>query len=264
MIIKDFRTIRSFICLEGSDLQLLNSTDKPLDFPHLIFGVKNGNVSTYQATNTTTDMPFFAYDIPCYLDAYQPKGSSVLAALKTLDVIANSSVLKWLKSGWISIVKIGDTNYFKFSMEDDVGFSSDSTYPKNFPICSKLNRILDKQSVDMTAILDTDLNLMMGIQSLLDFKYAFDLLETNKKWDILSHVESWKLNESMREFALLIYNQHSLDLSRSLSGKYFGIDSEKVRIQRVRNCLVIAPYDGPKHHEHDYIKFVDEIEYMEA
>jgi hypothetical protein len=78
-------------------------------------------------------------------------------------------------------------------------------------------------------------------------------------------MDIWRLTSWMNEYALFIYRTYDLDICTSLSGKYFGLNHDRVCIKSIDGHLRIVSNSSPRHHDLHYLHILNQVEaIMEA
>lgn len=264
--------VRCFIGQYATDLTLLDDNSESLERlttkynRTYIFKITEKDIVCYSTsmTRVMNAILYHGYDVPCYL---VPASSNSLTD-RMARLIEHSELISILRRNYaesfVTVTKIEDTWYFKYGHQDSI--SGREVKARGFPICSKLNRLIDSQ-LDISGIGKIfqikDQTLMMNVQSLLEMKYSFDLIQSRAEAKTAAdEMDIWRLVSWMNEYALFIYRTYGLDISASLSGKYFGLSHERVCIKLIEGQLRIVNNSSTKHHDLPYLQILNEVEAM--
>lgn len=260
----DFKAAQCFISLNDSDVYLLNSSSFDSNLAEYIYSVDRGlKIKTFKLSRRRRRNSYICsnYDIPMYLD--DVSGTVDTSQLKQL--VQNLTIFKKIEHFedlLFSFFLLDGKWLLKYSCRclDDVHYN-------DFPVCSKLSRIIDCKvntkllDLKLPALLEENAELMSSVQSVLELKYSLDQMW---KYGNVDSVREWTIFNWIVELTLRVRRLYNVDLTLNLEPKYFGYpDAESVRISNDLKTLVVNSKSNGC--ESSYLKFMDALEsVMEA
>lgn len=260
----DFKAAQCFISLNESDVQVLNSNHFDSTFAEYIYSVdSNLRIKTFKLSRKRRRNSYICsnYDIPMYLDDV----SGVVDTDFILDTVKNLTIfnkIEHCEDLLFSFFALNGKWFLKYSCR-----CLDDIHCNDFPVCSKLSRIIDCKvntkllDLKLPALLEENAELMSSVQSVLELKYSLDQMW---KYGNVDSVREWTIFNWIIELTLRVRRIYDVDLTLNLEPKYFGYpDAESVRISSDLKSLVVN--SKSKGCESSYLKFMDTLEtVMEA